>query len=93
MIGISFYAIINNRMEEQDLHEELMIAMLKYTMAVKHCKKSPSIRRMLKVWQCLRKIKEIVSVHMKELQIARFKFTEIRREEIAKQKQNKRKNV
>jgi len=93
MIGISFYATINNRMKESDTHDEILMSLANYIHWLREWERKPSMANGLSALRYLRRIRALGYTRIKELQVDMRETLDEKRERIAKQKQNKRKNV
>jgi len=93
MIGISFYATINNHMKESDTHDEILMSLANYIHWLREWERKPSMANGLSALRYLRRIRALGYTRIKELQVDMRETLDEKRERIAKQKQNKRKNV
>jgi len=93
MISISFYATINNHMKESDTHDEILMSLANYIHWLREWERKPSMANGLSALRYLRRIRALGYTRIKELQVDMRETLDEKRERIAKQKQNKRKNV
>lgn len=93
MITYPLYTTINNRMKESDTHDEILMSLANYIHWLREWERKPSMANGLSALRYLRRIRALGYTRIKELQVDMRETLEEKRERVAKQKQNKGKDV
>jgi len=93
MIPYPLYTTINNRMKESDTHDEILMSLANYIHWLREWERKPALATGLSALRYLRRIRTLGKVRIKELQVEMRETLEEKRERVAKQKQNKGKDV
>jgi len=80
-------------MKESDTHDEILMSLANYIHWLREWERKPSMANGLSALRYLRRIRALGYTRIKELQVDMRETLDEKRERIAKQKQNKRKNV
>ena len=93
MITYPLYTTINNRMKESDTHDELLMSLANYVHWLREWERKPALATGLSALRYLRRIRALGYTRIKELQVEIAETLEEKRARVAKQKQNKGKDV